>query len=278
MKARQLLFLLIIFCVYFPCQAQFQVKRYRLSPILKEISGLEKMNDSLLVAINDGGNEQRLYFLKFNGEIQHSCYISNARNQDWEDLTMDYSNNLYIADCGNNLHDRKQFSLYKINAALALKRDSLKAEVSSYSYALKNENQDTLNFDCEAIFWSRDSLYFVPKDYCCNEGLLPTFAMHAQQKNSVAISTHNYRLNGLKRIKYRPTSSAMYGDTLAILSYARLTIIIHPFSENPKIETIKFRGLKQREAMIFASSNLLFVSAERHWLFGGPFLYVLEKK
>lgn len=278
MKAWYLLNFLAPFYSYLTCSAQFHIERYHLSPILNEISGLEKINDTLLAAINDGGNEPCLYFLNFKGEILHTSFLKNAKNYDWEDLTIDQTNNLYIADCGNNLHQRKQFNLHKINALLALDRDTINSNELTFSYAAKNSIHDSLNFDCEAIFWNNDTLFFIPKDHFCAENSLTTFSMDLQQKNTVATPSYSYKLNNPKKLMRRHTAAAIYGDTLAVLSYSRVNFLIAPFSENPRMETVKLRGLKQREAIVFASSKLLFIAAEKHWLFGGPYLYVLEKK
>ncbi len=272
---------LIFLGLFFPlltCFGQYQIKRFRLSPELNEISGLEKINDTLLVAINDGGNKPWVYFINTKGNIIHTCALTNAKNIDWEDLTMDNQNNLYIADCGNNLHNRDSFSLYKINVSRALTLDTCYAEELSYAFATNKSNLDKLTFDCESMFWHKDSLYFLPKDYTPDKNTLTSFALATQQIPSVATSAYNYKLKGLRRLTRRPTAAAKFGDTVAILSYARLTFYtFSPVAMNP-IETLQFKGLKQREAIVFTSSHKFYVAAEKHWLFGGPFLYEILKK
>ncbi|MCF8433385.1 MAG: hypothetical protein K9G37_02850, partial [Crocinitomicaceae bacterium] len=56
--------------LFIPIQlySQHTVKKVRLSAELKEISGLEKFNDSLLIAINDSGNSPELFFIDLKGE------------------------------------------------------------------------------------------------------------------------------------------------------------------------------------------------------------------
>jgi hypothetical protein len=70
---------------------------YQLSERLSEISGMDLINDSTLVAHNDGGHEPMLYLLNLQGEIQKTVKISNAANVDWEDITVD-DTHIYIGD------------------------------------------------------------------------------------------------------------------------------------------------------------------------------------
>lgn len=59
----------------------------------------------------------------------------NAPNTDWEDLTMDDKGNLYIADVGNNLNERKDLCVLKLNANSAFQSDSINVEKIYFSYA-----------------------------------------------------------------------------------------------------------------------------------------------
>ena len=87
-------------------QSNLWAQTFDLSDELDEISGLEMLNDSTFVALNDGGHEATLYLLNIRGKIIKKVKIENAKNVDWEDIAVD-DKNIYIADVGNNTNKRK---------------------------------------------------------------------------------------------------------------------------------------------------------------------------
>ncbi|MFN5417228.1 MAG: hypothetical protein ACK5B9_09240, partial [Flavobacteriia bacterium] len=115
---------------------------------------MEVLNDSCLVAINDGGNKPILFVLNFKGEIIHEVNIKDAKNKDWEDLTIDDQGNIYIADIGNNLNQRKDLCIYKVNSDSILFKNELSCEEIIFQYEDQTSfppNKDQFNFDSEAI-------------------------------------------------------------------------------------------------------------------------------
>ena len=101
---------------------------------LKEISGLAFLNDSVLIAHNDSGNEAEIYFLDLLGNKIHTVVIENAQNNDWEDITVDQKGHIYIADIGNNNNMRKDLCVYKINSKNILEKETVKAEKIAFNY------------------------------------------------------------------------------------------------------------------------------------------------
>jgi hypothetical protein len=80
----------------------FSQKSVALSEELKEISGIQYINDTLLVAHNDGGNGPLLYFLNPNtGIILKRVFVKDVKNTDWEDIALD-GKYLFIGNFGNN--------------------------------------------------------------------------------------------------------------------------------------------------------------------------------
>jgi hypothetical protein len=79
----------------------------RLPKKMKEVSGIQKTEqDGLIWAINDSGNKNHIYGLNKKGIIKKDITIKDAKNIDWEELTKDDKENLYIGDFGNNKNDR----------------------------------------------------------------------------------------------------------------------------------------------------------------------------
>jgi hypothetical protein len=134
---------------------------YTLSDELKEISGLEFLNDTILIAHNDGGNDANLYLLNLKGEILKKINISNAKNVDWEDITGDESF-IYIGDIGNNLNKRKDIKIYRISKSEMLDKESIHAESMTISYAdqVNFPPDDThKNFDSECLISAYGELW-----------------------------------------------------------------------------------------------------------------------
>ncbi|WP_223032745.1 SdiA-regulated domain-containing protein [Hanstruepera marina] len=108
---------------------------------LPEISAVEKFpNSDVLWVIQDAGNNNHVYGLNTDGKIIRDITITNAKNEDWEDLTIDNENNLYIGDFGNNDEKRKQFEIYKINPSSETTK--VTAEVISFELPKKQKPKD----------------------------------------------------------------------------------------------------------------------------------------
>ena len=183
----KIIFVFLVF-VTLNSYAQKGIKRFKLSKELTEISGLEKFNDSILIAINDGGNSPEIYFLDLSGNILKKTFIKNAYNRDWEDLTMDDKRNLYIADVGNNLGSFEEFYLLKLNVDEAYKNDTVSFNKLTFSYPLKDGERSP---DCEAIYWFQDSLHLITK----NNTKLKHEGSKSENQTVSALCPKHYRLS-----------------------------------------------------------------------------------
>ena len=164
MLFRILCFLLLV--TSFTCFSQRIVRRIKLDKALNEISGLERLNDSVLIAINDGGNTPHIFFLTTSGQILKKTFITNAKNSDWEDLASDDAGNLYIADTGNNSNNRKDLCVLKVNAQAAFLSDSIAVEKIDFAYGQQKAFPPApkeQRYDCEAVYWRDDSLHLITK-------------------------------------------------------------------------------------------------------------------
>jgi len=85
-------------------------------PSLVELSGMasSRLRDDVLWALNDSGNEPRLYAIGTGGESLGSVRVEGAGATDWEDMasfTLDGVSYLVIGDVGDNLAVRKSVVL-----------------------------------------------------------------------------------------------------------------------------------------------------------------------
>ena len=262
--------------------SQYQEERIKLPDELKEISGLEKVNDSLLVAMNDGGNEPRIYFINLKGVILHSTLIENAVNTDWEDLTLDTKGNLYIADVGNNLNKRKNLKILKVNLAESLQKESVSAEIIDFHYedqiAFPPESAN-LNYDCEGIYFSNDSLFLISKNRSKPwNGIATIYVLPSKKGTYVAKKVNGLQLGNGGWRKDAVTAADKMNEQFYFLTYNYLIEYSEKEGNLTKINQYTFTEYTQKEAVVVFSENLIIVAAESHPLLGGPFLYIITKK
>jgi len=88
---------------------------------LSEASGIvsSRINPELLWVINDSGNAPCLYLINKQGKIQHTYWIEDAMNLDWEDIAIysqerDDHNSIFIADIGDNFAIRDHITVYAV--------------------------------------------------------------------------------------------------------------------------------------------------------------------
>ena len=280
MLKRSVFYLLILISqnVY----SQYKEGRIKLPEELKEISGLEKVNDSLLVAMNDGGNEPLLFFINLKGEILHSTRINNVVNTDWEDLTTDTNGNLYIADVGNNFNNRKELKILKINLAESLQKDSLSAEIIEFNYedqiAFPPETAK-LNYDCEGIYFSNDSLFLISKNRSKPwNGVASIYGLPSKKGAYIAKKVNELPLGNGGWRQHAVTAADKSNEKLFILTYSYLIEFNETDHGLVQFNQYTFNEFTQKEALVVFSEKLIVVAAESHPLLGGPFLHLIRKK
>ena len=124
---------------------------------------------------NDSGDEPRIYAVNRKGEVYGAeryedltgVYIGGAINVDWEDIAVDDSGNILIADVGNNCNCRKDLVIYVVPEPRP------EAGRTPYLRKLFFEYPDQYNFpapsgdfnyDCEGIFTVGDTIYILSKN------------------------------------------------------------------------------------------------------------------
>ena len=136
---------------------------------IKETSGLITINQKLITH-NDSGGEPALYEIdSITGNFTRKVIISNASNNDWEDICSD-SLYIYIGDFGNNNGARTNLKIYRILISdyLTTTNDTVSADTISFSYTDQTNFTPTTfstNFDAEAIVAIGDSLYIFTKNW-----------------------------------------------------------------------------------------------------------------
>lgn len=249
----------------------------RTPEVLKELSGLELLDDETLIGINDSGNEPYLHLMNKDGELIRSVFIEGAQNTDWEDLAKD-EHYLYIGDIGNNLNDRKDLCIYKIPLD-DLKKDSVQAEKIKISYSEQHAfppAKDALEFDAEALFYAKGSLWImsksrrVPWEGFCFLYEIPTDtgSYNLTRKGSINVGPNGWASDSV-------TGADLFGDQLYVTTYNR--IIQFNFAKNNElVNEWLYKIPSQVESIVVLNDEVLLFGDEASW-FGGGNLYELKK-
>jgi hypothetical protein len=172
--------------------SQFFTK-FKLPNIIKESSGLIKV-DNKLWTLNDSGGKAALYQIdEHNGHIIKIVTIKNARNRDWEDIAYD-EKYVYIGDFGNNQGNRRELKIYKISRNALGSQQSVKAKIIHFTYSDQKDfklKANRNNYDCEAMVAHNGKLYLFSKNWQNHKTRLYELSNKAGRHQAKYISTFN---------------------------------------------------------------------------------------
>lgn len=138
-----------------------------LPDVLQESSGIEISHSGMLWSHNDHKGKAVLYGFDTTGALLRTLHISNAVNEDWEDLAQDGDGNFYIGDFGNNDNDRKDLVIYKIPNPDEITGPQVTAEAIHFSLEDQSQfppSENARMFDVEAMLARGDFLYLFTRD------------------------------------------------------------------------------------------------------------------
>lgn len=144
------------------------IKTYTLPNELHEISGIITLDQGFsFYAINDGGNPAIIYHLDSIGQIIRRIKIPNASNIDWEDMTTDFKEYVYISDTGDNKRKRPEKKVYKIKINELQNKNEVFAETLNLNFLTIKSEKSSKNLnkthDIEAVYWQNNELVFFQK-------------------------------------------------------------------------------------------------------------------
>lgn len=273
MKIVQFLFLLFVF---YGCANYSQVNFLgKLPKKLKEVSGLSRMNDSLVWMHNDGGNKSELYLVNTKGKIVRSVLIK-AKNKDWEDITVDDQGNIYLADFGNNESKRKDLVILKIKEEDLMKNKSVDVEKIKFEYPEQHKfppKKKHRYFDAESIVYVNGFLYVFTKSRVKNK-----FGKTSLYKIPATKGKHKAELIGdfenCSDMDCWITGAAISEDNSKVaLLTSREVLLFSDFESDHflegKLTRIDLGFSSQKEAIDFKDNNTLYISDERSHTQGG---------
>ncbi|WP_220455474.1 SdiA-regulated domain-containing protein [Tenacibaculum pelagium] len=265
-------FLLII-----SCQNYGQLKILAsLSDELKEVSGIEKTNNSdLLWMLNDGGNSPTIYKVDLNGRIIKEIAIK-AKNKDWEDLTSDEEGNLYIGDFGNNNNKRKDLRILKIKHQDLLTKNKVEVEKIHFSYPSQKKfppKKKDRFFDAESMFYKNGFIYVFTKSRVKgNYGKTSLYKIPATKGNHVAEYISEFESCSNLHCWITAAAISPNGKKVALLNHQSV-LVFTDFNDDDffsgVVKEYSFNHVSQKEGVTFKNNNTLFITDEKAHLKGG---------
>lgn len=253
-------------------------QKYELIEDLKEISGIEQINDHTLIAINDGGNSNELFVLSDRGKLLRRVVIGNSTNEDWEDIAVD-DKYAYVADFGNNLNKRKDLCVYKVRLNDIAEKDTVRAEKISFSYAEQNSfppQKENKYYDAEALICLNDKMYILTKTN--NDPWTGECIIYEVPK-----LPGSHELSEYARIKvgedgwYKDaiTAADEFEGRVYFSTYDRIVECDGKFGNCKTV--YRFEESTQKESLV-VTSDAFFVADERQIFLGGGYLYKIDRK
>lgn len=256
---------------------------------LRELSGLNRsgVQQGRLWGINDSGAKPQLFALDEQGKNLGVFDITGAINYDWEDITIlkiEETDYIVIADIGDNLARRRDYTLYFIPEPKELPADPTSQHSLPVAFHWTFQYEDGAR-DAESIAYdSFDNQLLIlskrdvpPKLYSLP--LNTTLPSDKRIAREIAVATAIPQPNWSYLIKQPITGSfasfptamdiSPDGTRLAVLTY-RFAYLYHRQPEESWADVIEqtpqrivFPALMQAEALTFDySGEALFISSE----------------
>lgn len=225
---------------------------------INESSGLIQASDSTYWTINDGGGKNVLYEVTKKGEALRTQVVENTTNVDWEELTIDDKGTIFIGDFGNNTNDRRNMTIYKVDADKGFSAERLMLHYANQETFPAHRNAQI--FDCEAMLAVGDSLYLFSKNRGRNRAV-QLYALKATEGSYVLVPKDEIYL------KAQVTGAAMSpdGKTFVLLAYGKLYFFessLGKINFDKPTYCVKM-PLKQAESVLFERNNHIIITNEQ---------------
>jgi hypothetical protein len=274
-------FLLGISVALLACQQQSNndlKELYSLPKKLKEVSGITYFpKNNLLYTLEDSGNKNAIYALNSDGKLAKTITITNATNVDWEDITKDKNDNIYIGDFGNNDNERKDLCIYKV-AKNELNKDMAVAEYKvSFSYPEQTEfppKKKELFYDVEGFFEHENYFYLFTKNRSKNfDGTVFIYKILNAPGTQKATRIGEFKTcDNYNHCVLTSATISPDGKKVVLLSHDKIVLFKDfkgdLFHKGTQTE-IKLNHFSQKEAIVFKDNSTLLIADEKTNKVGG---------
>ena len=212
-------------------RSQYRIEHVGTLPaVVNESSGLIRRNGPpsnppTFWTMNDGGGRPTLYGISLTGALLDSLPLPGLRNVDWEDLAQQDSTRIFIADVGNNANTRRDQVVYSLATGIR-QLTSVRNQPLPTATTVSFSDQTTFppskrNFDCEAVFYARDSLFLLSKNRSGH--MVRLYGMPATPGNRVLVPLDSIYIKSMVTgAAISPPHTGADGQTLAVLTYGKI--------------------------------------------------------
>jgi len=242
----------------------------------KEVSGIvaSRQWPGVFWVHNDSGDEPRIYPVDRQGRMRKSARAADAPgvligsviNSDWEDIAVDASGHVIVADVGNNSNGRRDLALHYIFEP----EPTAGFTAMLMSFFVRYPEQKTwpapksdFNYDCEGIFTKGDTVYFVTKR--SSDTLTRLYRLDQPRTGAVNVLTpvSDFDVRG----RATGADATPDGRRLAILTYDAVWLFeaATPGSDDwfsGPVWWLPFTGVKGAEGIGFDGPDTLLIAAE----------------
>jgi len=271
-------FLFSSICCLANAQILLPENKISLPTAISETSGIEWINDSIWVTHNDSGNDPILYFLNKKGELKNSIKLNKTINWDWEDISFDGNEFIYISDLGNNLNTRTNLMIHRFSLKDSSEK-TMKINYSDQKFPMQETNR---NFDSEAMIFLNDHLYtFTKANSTPYNGICKMYKMNVNDSVQTVNPIDSMLLGDEGYWKNSVTAADLSDDKkkLALLTYKYLYLFYDFMGDDflgGKYMRFLLPEIQQREAVVFDSSENIWMTDENSRLKNGGFLYFYD--
>ena len=267
--------LLAVSIILLACQQQSNddlKTLYSLPKKLKEVSGITYLPESnLLYTLEDRGNPNKIYALNAKGEIEKTITITNAENIDWEDITKDKENNLYIGDFGNNDNKRQDLCIYKINKNELNKKNALSEYKISFSYPEQKDfppKKKEMFYDVEGFFEHQNYFYLFTKNRSKGfDGTAFIYKIPNAAGTQKATKIGEFKTcDNYNHCVLTSASISPDGKKIVVLSHDKIVLFENfqgdSFHKGTQTQ-INLNHFSQKESVVFKDNNTLLIADEK---------------
>lgn len=262
------------------CQGDSSVitELYALPKQLKEISGIVYTETSQLSwVLEDSGNANEIYGLNNDGKLEKTITIAQTENIDWEDITKDSQENLYIGDFGNNDNTRKDLAIYKIDKEALNNSSAVPSYKISFSYPEQTEfppKKTKLFYDVEAFVEYKNNFYLFTKNRSKGfDGTTFLYKVPNQAGVHQAQLLGQFKAEGdYQNAAITSASISPDGKKVVLLSHSQVWIFENFTSDNffsGKVKRVSLEHFSQKEAIGFKDNSTLLIADEKTKKIGG---------
>jgi hypothetical protein len=245
---------------------------------LKEVSGIALSQDKKTIwAIEDQGNKNVVYGLDSSGKLVSDVLVSNAENNDWEDITADSQGNIYLGDFGNNDNNRQNLAILKLDLKDASQKTTNVVQTTKFHYEGQTEfppKKSHWLYDCEAFVEMNGNFYLFTKNRSKGfDGTFLVFQIPNKQGDFEAKLIGKLKLQGgYSDAAITSATINSSKDKIVLLSHKNIHVL-SGFTANDfkdaKIQKISLHHNSQKEAVVFLDDKTLLIADEKDKTTGG---------